>query len=75
MIARMVLADLPKFKEMDVLQNSRPFIIYIMVCEENWFDLSQERIKNACKIAIFLGKVLVVQKKVVPLHPQIRNTT
>ena len=75
MIARMVLADLPKFKEMDALQNSRPFIIYIMVCEENWFDLGQERIKNACKIAIFLGKVLVVQKKVVPLHPQIRNTT
>ena len=28
MIARMVLADLPKFKEMDVLQNSRPFILY-----------------------------------------------
>ena len=50
-------------------------MIYIMVCEGNWFDLSQERIKNACKIAIFLGKVLVVQKKVVPLHPQIRNTT
>ena len=75
MIARMVLADLPKFKEMDVLQNSRPFIIYNMVCEGNWFDLSQERIKNACKIAIFLGKVLVVPKKVVPLHPQIRNTT
>ena len=39
MTARMVLADLPKFKEMDVLQNSLPFIIYIMVCEENWFDL------------------------------------
>ena len=46
-----------------------------MVCEENWFDLGQDWIKNACKIAIFLGKVLVVQKKVVPLHPQIRNTT
>jgi len=38
-------------------------------------DLHQERIKNVLKIEIFLGKVLVVQKKVVPLHPQIRNTS
>ena len=53
----------------------RPFILYIMVCEENWFDLNQDWIKNACKIEIFLGKVLVVRKIVVPLHPQIRNTT
>jgi hypothetical protein len=38
-------------------------------------DLNQERVKNALKIEFFLGKVLVVQKKVVPLHPQIRNTS
>jgi hypothetical protein len=38
-------------------------------------DLNQERIKNALKIEIFPGKVLAVRKKVVPLHPQIRNTS
>ena len=47
----------------------------IMVCEENCPDLNQERIKNACKIEIFPGKVLVVRKIVVPLHPLTRNTS
>ena len=50
-------------------------ILYNKVKAVLCIDINQERIKNACKIAIFLGKVLVVQKKVVPLHPQIRNTT
>ena len=50
------------------------YILYIMVCEENSFDLNQDRIKNACIFEIFLGKVLVVKvlvvrKIVVPLHP------
>ena len=48
---------------------SGTYILYIMVCEENSFDLNQDRIKNACIFEIFLGKVLVVRKIVVPLHP------
>ena len=39
---------------------SGTYILYIMVCEENSFDLNQDRIKK---------KVLVVRKIVVPLHP------
>ena len=31
-------------------------ILYIMVCEENSFDLNQDRIKNACIFEIFLEK-------------------
>ena len=54
---------------------SFPYIIYNKVYALLCIDLNQERIKNALKIEIFLGKVLVVQKKVVPLHPQIRNTS
>ena len=48
---------------------SGTYILYIMVCEENSFDLCQDRIKIACIFEIFLGKVLVVRKIVVPLHP------
>ena len=38
-------------------------------------DRNQEVHKKYSKIENFSGKVLVVQKKAVPLHPQIRNTT
>ena len=51
------------------------YIIYNKVKVILYIDINQERIKNALKIEFFLGKVLVVQKKVVPLHPQIRNTS
>ena len=38
-------------------------------------DRNQEVHKKHSEIENFSGKVLVVQKKAVPLHPQIRNTT
>jgi len=38
-------------------------------------DNYQEQHKKCMKNENFFGKVLVVQKKAVPLHPQIRNTT
>ena len=56
-------------------KNSSTYILYNKVKGILCIDLNQERIKYALKIEIFLGKVLVVQKKVVPLHPQIRNTS
>jgi hypothetical protein len=34
-----------------------------------WFDLHQERQKIVCDNEKFPEKVLVVRKKVVPLHP------
>ena len=38
-------------------------------------DGYQEVHKKHLKIENFFGKVLVVQKKAVPLHPQIRKTS
>jgi hypothetical protein len=38
-------------------------------------DANQKQPKKCMKNENFSRKVLVVQKKAVPLHPQIRNTT